>query len=117
ACEDKQMTACERADEVLYNAAKAFQAARLIAKSIAVRKILIDPRYNLNNTELAKKSIYEIGGNYQAIAVYDEAAGWYEKYAAANPKAEKAPQALQDSVVIPLGLGQEAEAMSDTEVC
>ena len=73
---------------------KAFQAARLLAKAIAVRKILIDPKYNLNNTELAKKAVYEIGGNYQAIAVYDEAAGWYERYAAQNPKADKAPEAL-----------------------
>jgi hypothetical protein len=115
ACEQKQAAACDRAEEILYNSAKAFQAARLIAKSIAVRKILIDPKYNLNNTELAKKSIYEIGGNYQAIAVYDEAAGWYEKYAAANPKAEKAPEALTDSVVLRLGLGQEDQAIKDSE--
>src|SRR5262249_33662151 len=52
ACENKQ-PACERAEEVLYNAAKAFQAARLIAKSISVRKILIDKRYHLEQTELA----------------------------------------------------------------
>ena len=115
ACEAHQAAACERAEEILYNSAKAFQAARLIAKSIAVRKILIDPKYNLHTTELAKKSIYEIGGNYQAIAVYDEAAAWYEKYAGANPKAEKAPEALQDSVVLRLGLGQEDQAIKDSE--
>ena len=32
-----------RCDEVLYNAARAFQAARLIAKAIQARQILIDP--------------------------------------------------------------------------
>jgi TolA-binding protein len=115
ACEHKT-NACERAEEVLYNSAKAFQAARLIAKSISVRKILIDPKYNLNHTELARKSVYEIGGNYQAIAVYDEAANWYEKFAAANGKADKAAEALQDATVLRLGLGQEDQAMKDSEL-
>lgn len=116
ACEAKQTAGCERAEEILYNAARAFQAARLIAKSIAVRKILIDPKYNLNNTELAKKSVYEIGGNYQAIAVYDEAASWYERYAAQNPKADKSPEALSDAVALRLGLGQEDQAIKDADL-
>jgi tetratricopeptide (TPR) repeat protein len=115
ACEAKQ-PACERSEEVLYNAAKSFQAARLIAKAIAARKILLDPRYNLNNTQLAKQAVYEIGGNYQAIAVYDEAANWYEKFARENPKMEKAPDALQDAVVLRLGLGQEDQAIKDADL-
>jgi TolA-binding protein len=114
-CEAKQ-PACARNDEVLYNAARAFQAARLIAKSIAVRKILIDPKYGLNNTDLAKKAVYEIGGNYQAIAVYDEAANWYEKFAATSPGAEKAPEALSDATVLRLGLGQEDQAIKDADL-
>jgi tetratricopeptide (TPR) repeat protein len=114
-CENKT-PGCERAEEVLYNAAKAFQAARLIAKSIAVRRILIDPRYNLNTTELAKKAVYEIGGNYQAIAVYDEAANWYEKFARENPKAEKSADALSDATRLRLGLGQEGEAIKDADL-
>ncbi len=114
-CEAKQ-PACARNDEILYNAARAFQAARLIAKSIAVRKILIDPKYGLNNTELAKKAVYEIGGNYQAIAVYDEAANWYEKFAATSPGAEKAPEALSDATVLRLGLGQEDQAIKDADL-
>jgi tetratricopeptide (TPR) repeat protein len=115
ACLEKS-SGCDRAEEILYNAARAFQAARLLAKAIAVRKILIDPKYNLNNTELAKKAVYEIGANYQAIAVYDEAAGWYEKYAAQNPKADKSPEALQDAVVLRLGLGQEDQAIKDSDL-
>jgi len=114
ACEKKD-AACDRAEEILYNAARAFQAARLIAKSIAVRQILLNPKYNLNKTELAKKAVYEIGGNYQAIAVYDEAANWYERFAGENPKMEKAPEALQDAVLLRLGLGQEDQAIKDAE--
>jgi tetratricopeptide (TPR) repeat protein len=115
-CEAKQMTGCNRAEEVLYNAAKAFQAARLIAKAISVRQKLISPKYNLQGTALAKKAVYEIGGNYQAIAVYDSAAEWYEKYAAADKGADKAPQALQDAVLLRLGLGQEDQAIKDSEL-
>jgi len=115
ACEEKT-AGCDRAEEILYNAARAFSAARLLAKAIAVRKILIDPKYNLQNTESAKKAMYEIGGNYQAIAVYDEAAGWYERYAAQNSKAENAAGALKDALVLRLGLGQEDQAIKDGDL-
>jgi TolA-binding protein len=115
ACEQKT-AGCERAEEVLYNSAKAFASARLIAKAIAVRKILIDPKFNLNNTELAKKSVHDIGANYQAIADYDEAAKWYERFAAQSPKADKASQDLKDAVVLRLGLGQEDQGIKDSDL-
>ena len=114
ACLDEK-PACEKNEEILYNAARAFQAARLIAKAIAVRKILINPKYHLHETEPAKKAVYEIGGNYQAIAVYDLAATWYEKFAEENPKMEKAPDALSDAVVLRLGLGQQDKAIDDAK--
>jgi len=115
-CEKNQKEACARNDEILYNASSAFQAARLLAKSIAVKKILISPKYNLQDTENAKKAIYEIGGNYQAIAVYDEAASYYERFASENAKDEKAPQALSDAVVLRLGLGQQDQAIKDSDL-
>jgi len=115
ACEKKEAS-CEKSEEVLYNAARAFQAARLIANSITARQILLNPKYNLDKTELARKAIYEIGGNYQAIAVYDEAANWYERFARENPKMEKAAEALQDAVVLRLGLGQEDQAIRDADL-
>jgi tetratricopeptide (TPR) repeat protein len=115
ACQAKQ-PGCERAEEILYNAARAFQAAREMPKSIAVRQILIDPRYNLHRTELARKAVYEIGGIYHALAEYEQAAGWYERYVAESPKADKAPEALTDAVVLRLGLGHEDQAIKDTEL-
>lgn len=116
-CESKDATCSTgKYDEILYNAAKSFQAARLIMKSISARRILIDPKYNLNTTELARKSVYEIGGNYQAIAVYDEAANWFERFARENPKMDKAAEALQDAVVLRLGLGQEDQAIKDADL-
>ncbi len=105
---------CEKADEIVYNMARAYQAARLLAKSIQARQILLSDKYGLNGSELAKKATYEIGGNYQAIAVYDRAADYFEKYAKATDyKGEFADQALSDATVLRLGLGQEDQAISD----
>jgi hypothetical protein len=105
---------CARADEIVYNMAKAYQAGRLLAKSISARKILLDPKYGLEKSSLAQKAMYEIGGNYQAIAVYDAAADWFERYAKDTAyKGESADQALSDAVVLRLGLGQEDEAIED----
>jgi hypothetical protein len=106
--------AAERCDEIAYNAAKALQAARLLAKSITVRRALLAfaDRTHLDSP-LAKKATYEIGANYQAIAVYDLAAEWYEKFARQSPRAEHADQALADAVLLRLGLGQEPDAIKD----
>jgi tetratricopeptide (TPR) repeat protein len=105
---------CSRADEIVYNMAKGYQAGRLLAKSISARKILLDPKYGLEKSALAYKAMYEIGSNYQAIAVYDQASDWFEKYAKeTNYKGEDADQAVSDAVVLRLGLGQEEEAIAD----
>ncbi|HMJ56023.1 MAG TPA: tetratricopeptide repeat protein [Polyangiaceae bacterium] len=109
----KQPVLCEKLEAVVYNAAKAFAAGRLIAKAIQARLILINPANNMDKTDLAKKAVYEIGLNYQAIAVYDESANWYEKYAKENPKGENADKALSDATLLRLGLGQEEEAIKD----
>ncbi|MEO5730679.1 MAG: hypothetical protein ABI134_26915, partial [Byssovorax sp.] len=79
-CEAKS-PGCQRMEEILYNAARAYQAARKSHEAIAVRKVMLEPRYHLDNTELAKKATYEIGGSYQAMAFYEEAASWYEIHA------------------------------------
>jgi tetratricopeptide (TPR) repeat protein len=103
-------------EEVLYNAARAFQAARDIPKAITVRQILMDPTYHLENTDLARRAAYEIGGIYQALADYEQAATWYERYARENPKSDKSPDALSDAIVLRLALGQEADAIKDSEL-
>ena len=115
ACEGRQQ-GCERMDEVLTNAARAFQAARLLAKAIAVRKVLLDPRENLAGTALARKAAHDLGENYQAVAVYDEAASWFERFAHDSPTLDEAPQALQDAIVLRLGTGQEDQALRDADL-
>ncbi len=120
---NKQQPQSEKCDKLAYNAARAFQAARLIASAIQARSALIafDNATN-GNSPLARKAVYEIGGNFQAIAVYDKAAEFYEKFAGVDTtrkpmvckiatKEENADKALSDAVVLRLGLGQEEEAI------
>jgi tetratricopeptide (TPR) repeat protein len=104
---------CGRMEEILYNASRAYQAGRLLAKSIAAKRLLLNTQYGLQGTELGKKAIYEIGGNYQAIAVYDAAAVFYTRYAEETDyRGEFADQAISDAVVLNLGLGKDDEAIA-----
>ena len=104
---------CEKLEEIVYNAAEAFQAGRLIASAIRARMVLLNPQYRMESTELAKDAMYKIGGNWQAIAVYDLAAEWYEKYAKAYKDRKGADTALADAIRLRLGLGQEDLAIAD----
>jgi hypothetical protein len=123
-----QKPQAEKCDELVYNAARSFQAGRLLAKAIAARMILLNPANHMDKSPLAKKAVYEIGGNYQAIAVYDQAAEWYERYACVpdvhksrevergcDPKADKADDAVKDAVLLRLGIGDEAQAIVDAD--
>jgi hypothetical protein len=104
----------ERCDEIAANAAKAFQAAKLLAKAIVARKALLDFDARTNGkSALAKKAMFDIGQNEQAIAAYDLAAEWFEKYQKADARADKADTALSDAVLLRLGLGQEDKAIED----
>ncbi len=114
ACRNDEKS-CKEYDAELYSAAAAFQAAHLLAKAIKVREILVNPDYHLHQTEPARKATFELGGNYQAIAVYEKAASWYERFAVENRKMDKAAAALSDAVVLRLGLGQQAKALTNAQ--
>ena len=85
---------------------------RLEARQRAL--LAFDERTRMSSP-LARKAAYEIGANYQAIAVYDQAAEWYEKFARESPRETNADQALADAVLLRLGLGQEREAIKDAQ--
>jgi hypothetical protein len=106
---------CDRLDEILYTGANAFAAGRLLAKAIKARMTLLNPQFRMDQSPLAKRATLEIGKNYQAIAVYDQAADWFERYAKADKNAEGADQALSDAVILRLGLGMEDEAIADAK--
>ena len=106
---------CERLDEIVENAARAFQAGHLVASAIRARMVLLNPQYRMEKSDLAKDAMFKIGGNWQAIAVYEQASDWYERYAKENPKRKNADKALSDAIVLRLGLGQEDQAVADVK--
>jgi TolA-binding protein len=99
-------------DEVLYNMAIEFEAARLIGAAIKARMILInDDKYS--KSEWAKRALYFIGQNYHAIALYEKAAEFYEAYAKKYSGEATAPEALQNATFFRLGLGQDEKAIDN----
>jgi tetratricopeptide (TPR) repeat protein len=110
---DNKPPQCEKLEEIVENSARAFQAGHLVASAIRARMVLLNPTYRFDKTELAKDAMYKIGGNWQAIAVYDQASDWYERYAKENPHRKDADKALSDAIVLRLGLGQEDLAVAD----
>jgi tetratricopeptide (TPR) repeat protein len=116
---------CGKLDEVLYNAALNFEASKLIGRAIKVRTVLVD---KFPESPLAKKAVYLIGANFQALALYPKAADYYESFATKFPTEEgkgcseadtkagicpNAPDALKDAVFFRLGLGDDDAALKD----
>ena len=115
ACEAKQ-PGCERMDQVLFNAARAFQAARLLAKAIAVRKLLIDPRYNLDRTarRAEARARDRRGTTRRSPSTTRPPPGTSASPTTAR-RSTTAPDALEDAIVLRLGLGQEDQALHDAD--
>ena len=115
-------------DEVLYNAAIHFEAARLLGRAIQVRNVLID---RFPESEYAKRAIYLVGANYHALAFYEQAASYYERFARAYPQEDGsdcsdsdrengtcavAHEALQNAVFFRMGLGDTEAAVNDARL-
>lgn len=113
---------------VLYNAAINFEAARLLGRAIQVRKVLIE---RFPDSEWAKRAVYLVGANYHALAIYSQAAEYYERFARAYPGEDGsnctdeereagtcaiAHEALQNAVFFRLGLGEEEKAIEDARL-
>jgi len=111
-CEAKQAS-CRYAEEVLFNAARAFRHAGKVFKAIQVSKALLDPRFGLQRTEPAIRASYEIGRYYMAMGMFELAASWYERFVLEHPKREQAPTALSDALVLRLSLGQGDQAAAN----
>jgi len=121
---------CGSLDEVLWNAAINFEAARMIGSSIRVRNVLVR---QYPESSLAKRAIYLIGANYQAIAAYEQAAEYYEQFAERYPREDGsdctdadreaetcaiAHEALRDAIFFRMGLGRRhhGQAVEDAEL-
>jgi hypothetical protein len=75
---------CGYLDQVLYNAAVDYEAARLVGRAIQVRNVLLA---NFPDSPLASRAVYLIAGNYHSLAIYENAATWYERFARDYPGA------------------------------
>ena len=100
----------DRADTVLFNAARCYEAAYLVGKAIQVRNILLD-RYT--SSKHYQQTLRELGQNYQAIAFFDKAADRFEQYASKYSKDKFSSEALQNAYLFRIGLGDDAKAQED----
>ena len=111
-------------DEVLYNSAICLEADYRIGSAIEVRRRLIREFGEGSDwaeeqgrpSALAQRAIYQIGGNYHAIAAYTKAAEVYERFADRYPGEDEAPLALRNATVFRLGLGQHQLALKNAHL-
>jgi tetratricopeptide (TPR) repeat protein len=97
----------EIVDKAYFNAALNFERAKRIEDAIQMRLLLVN---NVSGSELVPKSLYDIGLNLQALAIYSKAAEALEFYAAKFPGNDEAKEALRRATLFREGLGQLAEA-------
>ena len=110
---------CEEAPRYLYNAAIHYESARLLGRAIRVRVTLVNAF--ADRPELAVRAVHQVGANYHALAIYGQAADWYERYArehatCAPLEGEACPdpaEGLQDAVLFRMGLGETERALED----
>jgi tetratricopeptide (TPR) repeat protein len=109
-------------DELAYNAARAFRAARNSTKAISVYRVLI----NLDATtplgrdgrrsRLAARATRELGALYHSLALYSQAADWYERFTTIQPNEPDADRTLSDAIYLRFGLGDIDQATIDTRL-
>lgn len=124
----RQFRECGRLDEVIYNLAIEYEAARLLGRAIQARTTLIE---RFPESPLAKRALYLVGANYHALAIYSRAADYYEQFATRYPGEDGsectdadrnagtcaiAHAALENAVFFRLGLGEEERAIEDVRL-
>ncbi len=102
----------DRADTLLFNAARCFEAAYLLGNAVRARKALLD---TFPSSQHYQQTLKELGLNYQAIAYYTDAADRFEQYADKFQKDDFSADALRNAYLFRLGLGDEAKAQVDLD--
>ncbi len=100
----------DRADTLLFNAARCFEAAYLLGNAVKTRKALLE---NFPDSQHYQQTLRELGQNYQAIAYYSDAADRFEQYADKFQKDDFSADALRNAYLFRLGLGDEQKAQAD----
>lgn len=107
--------ACPRRDELLYNAAKGFQAARDLPRAIRALETLADTRSAGAASPLVPQALAQLAGLHRSVGDFERAAGALERSVDVAPKTDHAPADLNDAVVLRVALGDLAAARKDTE--
>jgi len=104
----------QRCEEMAWNAARAFAAGRRTVKAVATYRMIVaaDERTK-RQSPLAAKAMFALGSGYQSMALYEQAADWYERFAALHPREPESVAALSDAVILRLGLGDTTAATND----
>lgn len=100
----------DRGDQLLHNAAIAFEAGYLLGNAIKLRKALLADH---PDSKLHKETLKRVAENYQAIAYYGEAAQQLEQYAETYRGDKYASTALQNAYIFRSGLGEDEAARGD----
>lgn len=100
------------ADVVLYNAGVCFEQGRSIGAAILIFNQLSQIFPDSKHTQ---KAIARLGNNYARVAWYQKAAEKLETYAKRFGGEDDAYEALSDAVFYRKGIGDDSEAIQDTE--
>ncbi len=115
ACEDNER-GCAAAGHALDRAAAAYERAGILSKAIAIRRMILDPKWHLDYTDYGRTATFALARNYQSIVEYEQAATLIESAVRRFPKSDEAPAALMEAFTLRLGLGQFDRAVEDFQL-
>lgn len=97
-------------DQALYNASVSFEDGNRLGMSLLANQYLIE---YVPDSDLVPETTYLLGQTYYRMALYGEAAEYYEQYVDAAPRGEQVRNALINASVCRKGLGQYDAAIED----
>jgi len=97
-------------DRSLINAGNNFFKARLVERSLQANTQLFN---DMPDSPLAPRALYNVGEIYRRLAVYSEAARFYEIFVKMLPRHELTEKALRYATVFRRGLGEYDAAVID----
>ena len=100
----------DKADTLLWNAAICYEAAWQLGQAVRMRNILLE---KYPTSQHSKDALYQLGGNYQRVAMFGKAADRFEQYSEKYKGDKEAPHALQNAYLFRLGLGEKDKAAQD----
>ena len=102
----------KKADLLLYNAGVCYEQAKQVGLAIAAFSKLNE---RFEKSVHRQKALVRMGSNYAAIAYYKQAAEKYEEYSSRFGGEKDAANALSNAVIYRKGIGDDTQAIRDTE--